>query len=35
LPAAVPRLSQTPGRLRRQAPTLGQHTEEILSEDRG
>ena len=32
LPAAVPRLSQTPGRLRRQAPTLGEHTEEILSE---
>ncbi|NKB68993.1 MAG: CoA transferase [Candidatus Latescibacteria bacterium] len=31
LPAAVPRLSQTPGRLRRSAPRLGEHTEEILA----
>lgn len=28
----IPRLSQTPGALRRQAPRLGQHTGEILSE---
>ena len=26
----IPRLSQTPGRLRRQAPALGEHTAEIL-----
>jgi crotonobetainyl-CoA:carnitine CoA-transferase CaiB-like acyl-CoA transferase len=26
----VPRMSDTPGRLRRPAPTLGQHTAEIL-----
>jgi crotonobetainyl-CoA:carnitine CoA-transferase CaiB-like acyl-CoA transferase len=26
----IPRLSQTPGRLRTQAPTLGQHTRSIL-----
>ena len=32
LPTAIPRLSQTPGRLRRQAPELGEHTAEILSE---
>ena len=35
LPAAVPRLSRTPGRLRRSAPTLGEHTEEILAEGSG
>jgi crotonobetainyl-CoA:carnitine CoA-transferase CaiB-like acyl-CoA transferase len=28
----VPRLSDTPGRLRRPAPSLGQHTAEILGE---
>jgi len=32
VPAAVPRLSETPGTLRRNAPTLGEHTEEILNE---
>jgi crotonobetainyl-CoA:carnitine CoA-transferase CaiB-like acyl-CoA transferase len=26
----IPRLSESPGQLRRPAPTLGQHTEEIL-----
>ena len=26
----IPRLSGTPGRLRRPAPTLGQHTREML-----
>ena len=26
----IPRLSETPGRLRNPAPTLGQHTREIL-----
>lgn len=34
LPTAIPRLSKTPGRLRRQAPTLGEHTGEILREHR-
>jgi crotonobetainyl-CoA:carnitine CoA-transferase CaiB-like acyl-CoA transferase len=29
--AVVPRLSETPGRLRAPAPTIGQHTREILS----
>lgn len=32
IPAAIPRLAGTPGRLRRQAPKLGEHTEEILAE---
>ena len=32
--SAVPRLSATPGTLRRAAPILGEHTEEILSEIR-
>lgn len=32
IPVAVPRLSKTPGRLRRPAPGMGDHTEEILSE---
>jgi crotonobetainyl-CoA:carnitine CoA-transferase CaiB-like acyl-CoA transferase len=32
VPAVVPRLSETPGTLRRQAPGLGEHTEEILHE---
>ncbi len=27
----IPRLSETPGRLRRRAPELGQHTSEILA----
>ena len=26
----IPRLSDTPGKLRRPAPTLGQHTREVL-----
>ena len=28
----IPRLSETPGRLRHPAPTLGEHTEKILAE---
>ena len=32
VPAAIPRLSRTPGRLRRRAPKMGEHTAEILSE---
>lgn len=32
IPGIVPKLSQTPGRFDRPAPTLGQHTEEILNE---
>ena len=32
VPAAIPRLSRTPGRLRRRAPTMGEHTQEILDE---
>jgi crotonobetainyl-CoA:carnitine CoA-transferase CaiB-like acyl-CoA transferase len=28
----IPRLSDTPGRLRRAAPALGQHTREVLRE---
>ena len=28
----IPRLSETPGRLRRPAPALGEHTDEILKE---
>ena len=28
----IPRLSETPGRLRTPAPSLGEHTEEILGE---
>ena len=28
----IPRLSATPGRLRRPAPSLGEHTAEILGE---
>jgi len=28
----IPRLSETPGRLRFAAPSLGQHTHEILTE---
>tara|TARA_B100000029_G_C17342625_1_gene875872 strand:+ start:358 stop:609 length:252 start_codon:yes stop_codon:yes gene_type:complete len=30
--AATPRLSETPGRLRRQEPKMGEHLSEILSE---
>ena len=29
----IPRLSDTPGRLRRPAPNLGQHTAEILGKE--
>ena len=32
VPGIVPKLSQTPGQITRQAPTLGQHTDEILTE---
>lgn len=32
IPAAIPRLSETPGRLRRGAPKLGEHNKEILAE---
>jgi formyl-CoA transferase len=32
IPGVVPKLSQTPGQVDRPAPTLGQHTEEILNE---
>jgi crotonobetainyl-CoA:carnitine CoA-transferase CaiB-like acyl-CoA transferase len=28
----IPRLSDTPGKLRRPAPSLGQHTREVLGE---
>jgi len=28
----IPRMSGTPGKLRHPAPTLGQHTKEVLSE---
>jgi crotonobetainyl-CoA:carnitine CoA-transferase CaiB-like acyl-CoA transferase len=28
----IPRLSETPGRLRRPAPALGEHTREVLEE---
>lgn len=35
VPAAIPRLSNTPGQFRRPAPGLGEHTEEILAELRG
>jgi formyl-CoA transferase len=31
LPGIVPKLSETPGQVNTQAPTLGQHTEEVLS----
>ena len=30
----IPRLSGTPGKLRHPAPTLGQHTSEVLRRDR-
>jgi len=30
LPGIVPKLSRTPGAHRRNAPTLGQHTDEVL-----
>jgi len=32
VPGIVPKLSETPGQITRQAPTLGQHTNEILTE---
>jgi len=32
IPGIVPKLSKTPGQVDRPAPTLGQHTEEILNE---
>jgi len=32
LPGIVPKLCSTPGSIRRPAPTLGQHTDEVLSE---
>ena len=30
VPAVIPRLSETPGKIRHLGPKLGQHTEEIL-----
>ena len=32
LPGVVPKLSDTPGTVRRAAPLLGEHTEEVLAE---
>lgn len=32
VPAAIPRLTRTPGRFRRLSPKLGEHTHDILSE---
>ncbi|MNW06660.1 crotonobetainyl-CoA:carnitine CoA-transferase [compost metagenome] len=32
LPGIVPKLGSTPGQIHRPAPTLGQHTDEVLSE---
>jgi crotonobetainyl-CoA:carnitine CoA-transferase CaiB-like acyl-CoA transferase len=35
IPGVFPRLSQTPGNIRRTAPRVGQHTTEVLVEELG